>query len=323
MRLMNALLVVGMVAACGVPVAEPGVGPGAASEVGATHEIASVYRTPAAVVDVGRAALDFGGRAIEAASIRSGAGMPRTYGTLEEMVDGRVRYEPSPTDKLVIYRADGSKTEMAVLQLSGSGRDAESFFQEDHRIQIRFVADTLVGEVSSVRSGTRRQAALRGRARVEKAWWEADLVISGSESFDSDRSGSRLFDDHDLRGTVRREDAKIDVSEHWTYELVSARAGVGAHMGTASSAVRTVRSTAELGGARYAWREVRTRKAFRDGKPTELDTFWSADGEVLRDGATVGRLKKFARAFGESGGFVGFEVETPDGRIELERHQAY
>lgn len=290
----------------------------------AEGDLTLAYRAPAAVVEVGRGALDFAGQVIQAASIAAGSSSARTFGTLTESASGRVAYSESPPDRLIIERADGSRIEVVVREIMGSGRDATSFFQEDHAFRVEIVADDLNAELRSSRSGAARSAGIRGRLVVEGEPLDVDLTLDGTETFDSDSSGSRFYDDHSLKGTVRRDVDRLDVDEHWTFELVSARRGAtDSRSETASSVVRTVRSTAEVNGQRHEWRNVRTQKAFRDGKPTELDTFWDGSGEVAVDGVVVGRVQKFAEAYGESGGFVGVWLHLRSQRIELERHAAY
>lgn len=301
-------------------------GPGEASEapaVGTESELALAYRAPASVVDAGRGALELGGQVIEIASALSNAGSARTYGTLTETADGRLSYEPQPADRIVVERAGGQRFEVMVFEIAGGGQDVTTFLQGDHVLRLHITGEAIDAEVRSSRRGSAREAGIRGRLSIDGDRLGVDLTLRGTETFDSDRSGSRLFDDHDLAGTIMRGADRIEVLEHWTYELVSARGATESRMETASSVVRNVQSTMELAGRRIEWRNVRTKKAFRNGKPNELDTFWEGTGEVRENTVLVGRVEKFAEAYGESGGFVGFQIETGGGPVELERHAAY
>lgn len=282
------------------------------------------YRAPAAVVEVGRSALDFAGQAIEAASVGSGSSGPRTFGTLTESAGGRVAYSGTPSDRLIVERADGRRIEIIVRELMGSGGDATGFFQGDHAFRVDIVGDELMAELSSSRRGSARSASIRGRVVVAAGALDVDLTLEGMETFDSDSSGSRFYDDHSLMGTLNRGADRLQVDEHWTFELVSARRGAtDSRSQTASSVVRTTRSTGDVNGQRHEWRDVRTQKAFRDGKPTELDTFWDGSGDVAVNGVVVGSVEGFAEAHGDSGGFVGFELEMVNEAVVLERFVAY
>lgn len=286
--------------------------------------LSAAYRAPALAVELGRGALDFAGQAIEAATVVAGTSEPRTFGTLQEGPEGLLRYEPSPEDRLVVVRAGGTAVELVVMDLFGSGSDTASFFQANHDLRIRVRSEELVGGIWSRRRGSSRWAGLFGTMRFDGEAWEGQVSLEGEESFESDRSGSRYFDNHGLTGQLSNESTTVEVSEHWTFELVGAREGLSSNRaGTASSGVRTVDNVVMVGGRRYQWAGVRTRKAFRDGKPTEIDTYWSGAGEILEDGVPFGRVEKFAEAYGESGGFIGFQLVTVDTMIELERYQAY
>lgn len=287
-------------------------------------DVALPYQAPAAVINAGRGALEFGAQVIEAASVLSNASSVRTYGTLTGNGAGGVAYEPMPTDRLVVEPASGERLEIVVVEIAGNGGEATSFIQGDHVLRLRVQGAEIDADVWSSRRGSTREAGAEGQLLLEDRQLEVDLFLRGTETFDSDRSGSRLFDEHDLTGSITQGSARIEVREHWRYEVVSARRGAtDSRMETASSVVRTIRSMAEIEAQLYEWRDVEIKKAFRNGKPNELDTFWEGTGEVLADGVVVGRVEMFAEAYEESGGFVGFRVKRAGDVIELERFSAY
>jgi hypothetical protein len=287
-------------------------------------DLGPTYRAPGSISEIGQDAIEFGAQSLLYATTFSGASSLRSYGTVTEAADGRISYEAAPGDRLVIVQGS-RRNEIALVEIDGSGSDVRTFLEREHRIRLRFVAgDRLAGEVWSSRNGTSRESGINGRVLVEDVWWNADLRQSGTETFDIDQSGSRLFDDHELTGSIDGGVASAEVRQHWTFEMVSARDGIGSRMTAASSAVRLVNDIVSVGGQRFEWIDVRTKKAFRDGRPTELDTFWQGSGRIESNGQRTGDVEKFATIIdGRDGGFVGFQIVTADGPIELERYQAY
>jgi hypothetical protein len=318
--MLQRLMLLSLISGCGgAPEAES-----RATATSSHVDLAMGYRAPNTAIELARSAVDFAVRALAVATQMTGTGEVRAYGTLTEAGDGRISYQSAPADRLLINRP-GAHVEIEVIEVDGSGSDARSFLDGNHRVRVRFKAqDEVAAEVWSNRAGSRRQYGIAGRAFIEGEWWNADLEASGVESFDVDQSGSRFFDEHDVGGFVESDRSRVDVQEHWRFELVSAAEGIGSRMGSASSAVRSVGNVLRIGGDRFEWIDARTQKAFRNGKPTELDTFWMGTGRIERNGRPVARVEKFASIVDPgSGGFVGFQLVTDEGTIELERHQAY
>jgi hypothetical protein len=287
-------------------------------------DLGPTYRAPGSILEIGQDAIEFAAQSLLYATTFSGANSLRSYGTVTEAADGRISYEAAPGDRLVIVQGS-RRNEIALVEIDGSGSDVRTFLERDHQIRLRFVAgDRVTGEVWSSRNGTSREAGINGRVLVEDVWWNGDLRQSGREMFDVDQSGSRFFDDHELTGSIDGGGASAEVRQHWTFEMVSARDGIGSRMTAASSAIRLVNDIVSVGGQRYEWIDVRTKKTFRDGRPTELDTFWQGSGRIESNGQRIGDVGKFATIIdSRDGGFVGFQIMTAGGSIELERHQVY
>ena len=58
--------------------------------------------------------------------------------------------------------------------------------------------------------------------------------------------------------------------------------------------------------------------AFRDGKPNELDTVWSATGNVTRNGQPYGNLQISPDV---NGTFIHLYLVTPAGQVSLQSWQ--
>ena len=91
-----------------------------------------------------------------------------------------------------------------------------------------------------------------------------------------------------------------------------------ARIARVQTGVRNVASTLDLDGSRYTWTGVVTQTVFDNGKPTDLDGFWRADGEVRRDGEAWGQYR-----LAPTGVYISIVLDTPDGAVELQTFQTY
>lgn len=74
-----------------------------------------------------------------------------------------------------------------------------------------------------------------------------------------------------------------------------------------------------MGGDTFAWKNVKKQRSFRDGKESQLDTYWGATGEITRNGQPFGRYRKTLTAVGTSVIDVRFQVVLADRVIDVEQ----
>jgi hypothetical protein len=232
-----------------------------------------------------------------------------------------VRYAPEPADRLrVMVGAEDWSFQIGAAE--GDARSAAAFFEGPHRLDVQ--ATSAAGAalaLTSRRVGIQREARLAGRAPVDGVSYELDLTFRGEERFDTDSTGTALQSDLAVSGWAEAPGFHLEVDETWAFELVS---GTGPGGFTAQTATRTLGGGLVAGGHAFGFRGVKTRRAFRDGKPTELDTYWSAAGEVMQDGLTWAQVNLRADVVdAERGGFVHFVLDAPAGSVVLESYAAY
>lgn len=163
------------------------------------------------------------------------------------------------------------------------------------------------------------EAPTSGRPRCRRVSPRGGRSARGErETFDSDRSGSWLFDDHALGGDRNR---RRSTSTGRT-SLVSARRGVtDGRMQTASSVVRSVRSTAELGDGASSGGTSRRRRRSGTASRTSSTRFGGDRRRPIRrsrrryGGDVRGGLRQVLR-------LRGVRDRNAPRRYELERYAA-
>lgn len=235
--------------------------------------------------------------------------------------DGQVQYSAEPAGQLRVVAPMGTWA-FQISVAEGNPSSTEAFFDGDHRLTVHATSDAGSDlDLSSSRAGVQRQARVTGKAVVEGVTYDLDLTFSGQERFETDSTGTSYNADLATTGWAEGPDFHLEVDETWRFELV---AGNGPGGFVANSAQRTVRGGLMAGGHVYGFRDIETKRAFRDGKPTELDTYWSAQGEVLQDGLQWGHVGMRVDVVDpNSGGFVRFVLQSGAGDVVLESYAAY
>jgi hypothetical protein len=254
---------------------------------------------------------------VSAASLAQGGTSVVTTGTLTQQ-GAQWTYAAQPTDRLVIDNDGLPDAELWVHTVQGDFTSVDDFLDHSHELDFDVViADVVDARLHSVRNGGQIASTAVGSFVHEGVRYDLDVAIQGSDYFESDSSGVYSTIDTRTTGTITREGFALSIDETWAFELVSSG---GAPV---QSGVRNVASALELDGARYQWIGVVTQTVFDGGKPTDLDGFWRADGEVRRDGAAWGRYRLNPNAIGDEGGYISIALETPVGVFELQTFQAY
>lgn len=254
--------------------------------------------------------------AVRQASILANGGTALVITGALRQLPGSWEYVEAPADRLRVELLNGRVYELFVERLEGdfSGNGA-SLLSGDHAVRMRIAREgeldlTLESVQSRPDSASltrNRLNASRGRAWNGAAVYYVDLRSLGTSFFENSAvSGTELRDRFHLSGTVAGTGIMATIDEDWDYNLVQSEGVV------VTSTVRRMNNAWEQSGTRFALRDAITRIAFRDGRPNELDTFWNATGELLRDDVPYGRLALLPESR------IRIVAETPVGRIELQ-----
>lgn len=260
-------------------------------------------------------------QAVEFATATVANGSLVTTGTVRQRA-GQFAYDPTPSDALVVDVEGHPAATLHIEAMHGDFSSAAAFLSGSHEFRYAVQIDgSMDMEFVSLRSGSSFETAALGELLVAGTTVDVDATARGTRYSEVDTSGSHYQDSFAIRGSVEGSGYSLDLDETWDFELVTV-SGTGG--GSAQSAVRTVNSTLRIGADRYTWAGVRTQKSYRDGRPSSLDTFWVAEGELLRNGERYGEVRMDADLIGpNSGGFVLFVLELPGSTVELERIGAY
>jgi len=248
--------------------------------------------------------------AVWLASQSVGTGAVVTTGTLTQSGQS-VSYAAQPNDRLVVELGDGNMVDIWVLAMDGDFSGSASNFREsNHDLQYRVaVADRIDMTFTSQRNGGNSASAAEGNVVLEGVTYDCNVQGTGTYYFEADTTGVHFLDDAQVQGRITGAGFDLDVDETWHFELVSTNDG------SAQDARRTIDNSLDLGGTVFDFVDIEMQKAFKDGSPTEIDTYWNAQGTVLRNGSAYGQMRldvDVAR--------VRFVLDTPGGTVELESH---
>jgi hypothetical protein len=276
--------------------------------------LASAHLVPDRASSDGLAAANLTVEAALAASLRAGGTRLVTTGTIDS--NG---WKAEPSDRLVVIY-EGRTFTVRVSAMNGVFTSTDDFFSSNHLLEAMIASDGIEIAVRSERNGGVRRAAARGRMAIDEVWYTFDLTSNGSEYFEHDTTGVDYQEEHRLQGSVDFEGAHLDVDESWRFHLVSSSGPGGAAV---SNAIRTIGNRLQAGGHTYEWSGVRTQKAFRDGRPSEVDSYWGAAGSVLRDGQPYGQYRFQADLVTREAGYLKFLLELPSETVEVESWTVY
>lgn len=220
-------------------------------------------------------------------------------------------YEPGPTDRLVLVPIQGPTVEVYVQELDVA-RGIYQWRQVSGDIDLVFRSEPSP-------QGTRIRVAGRyGSPNFAGVSFEADLtgLVSGFSEVDS--TGSHSLNDTTVRGTIAAEGFRQTVDTRSRFEFVSVRGGAG-QLRSSSTSENWNNNTVAWGGSMYRWNNVKRQRSFRDGKESELDTYWNAVGSITRDGVEFGRYRKTMAAVGTSVIDLRFQVVLADRVVDVER----
>lgn len=279
-------------------------------------QINAVEAVPLDIANRSREMRDLAASAVSLASALSGAGLV-TNGILTQ-VGAAWNYSPGAADRLDVRFQNGSNAIVRVARIEGDfSGDAARFLARGHRFEFRLEAPNghdlaMVSEQPD--TGCDFRGTLRGTLPVEGRVATVDLAASGSYCTETDTGFASLLTDTRLTGLVLTEGFRLVVNQRRRFELISNQGQ------SATSEQVWLDSTLETGGSTYVWNQVKRQKSFSNGVPSDVDGYWLARGEILRDGRAYGTYLLDTRT---SAAFIYFQVALPGGTIELESWKTF
>lgn len=274
--------------------------------------IIAAHAMPSRLGPDGEALARTAATAVSAASLAQGGTSVVTTGTLTQQ-GATWSYAAEPTDRLVVDNDGLPDAELWVHTVQGDFTSVDDFLDHSHDLDFDVVIpDVVDARLHSVRNGGQIASTTVGSFVHDSVRYDLDVMIQGSDTFESDSSGVSSKIETRTTGTITRSGYALVIDESWAFELVSIDGD------SVQTGVRNVASTLDLDGSRYAWIGVVTQTVFDNGKPTDLDGFWRANGEVRRDGEAWGQYRLVP-----TGVYISVVLDTPDGAVELQTFHAY
>jgi hypothetical protein len=141
-------------------------------------------------------------------------------------------------------------------------------------------------------------------------------AISGFSEVDS--TGTHQLSDMSVTGTVSAPGFVQTVRTRDRFEFVSTR-GLSGKLQSSSTSENWNNNTVVWGGATYVWNNVKRQRSFRDGKESDLDTYWNALGTLTRNGVEFGRYRKVLNTVGTAVIDLRFQVVLADRVVDVEK----
>lgn len=253
------------------------------------------------------------GSVLEAVAAASHAsGVLTTHGrVVQDRPGGSVRYEASPRGALEVeaFGPDGAPVRFRVVVERFEGTQLD---REHHVVVHAVVPERFDARIRSLMQPGQHGLEVEGRLRFRDEWVVVDLSVQESRTGDVDSTGSASTTQTLVRGTMEGPGYRAELEHRFDAEIVTA----GGRSGQASTT--QIGHRVELDGRDLAFVGVTVGRSFRDGRPSEIDRLWRAEGEVRAGPEVFGRYA--LRADRASGGeFLLVVLETGEGEEALER----
>jgi hypothetical protein len=238
---------------------------------------------------------------------------PVTHGTLRLTgnANNPVQYEPLPADHFVLIPIQGPQVEVYVQQLDL----ARGIYQWR---QVGNGSDLVLRSEPGLQATLARVTGRYAPATFPGVTFEVDLTgaISGFSEVDS--TGTHQLSDMSVTGTVSAPGFVQTVRTRDRFEFVSTR-GLSGKLQSSSTSENWNNNTVVWGGATYVWNNVKRQRSFRDGKESDLDTYWNALGTLTRNGVEFGRYRKVLNTVGTAVIDLRFQVVLADRVVDVEK----
>jgi hypothetical protein len=210
-----------------------------------------------------------------------------TTGTLTQVAANSTHftYSASPSDKLLVKFANGNSLEFVITTMNGDfSNDAQTFLQNDHHFAFSIViVDNMNLQISSLQSGGAIQASVKGQVLYEGVNYSVDMVEQGTYTSTVDVGSAEYERTKQTTGNITANDFALTINESYRYKSIYVDNFV-------ENVDRQINNTWTQGGNSYAFTNVRIRKAFFNAKPSELDSYWIAQGVLTENGQQIGQI---------------------------------
>ena len=243
----------------------------------------------------------FAVQAIFVASRLVNSGQTVTTGTLTIVNANEATYDPTPNDRLHVKLPDGRTVDVTVTTVTGTnGSSPEGYLGNAHQFDARIVTgppvaapdpaaplptNTDVQLTSSLANGP-YTITVNGQMDIDGQSNTVNLTAQGTEFFDSSSGSFHRISDYTVVGTVNNATLALTVDERYRAEII------GDSRVTVSTADTEVRNQWTYDGVTYQVQNGLIRRSFQNGyvNESEIDSYWQASGQLLRDGQVVGAL---------------------------------
>lgn len=203
-------------------------------------------------------------------------------------------YSANPADRLIVQFIAGTNVTFYVTRMQGDfSVDAATFLRRNHNFDYRVVVPG-TGDLSFTSDvGTANpsyQATAQGSLVFSNVTYSVNLSLAGLYRFETDSTGTSLLTDYLVTGTASSPDYRLVANYRRRFELVSARttSGGATRFEDATTDQDWNNNVVTIGADTYQWAEASKQKSFRNGKPSQIDTYWKASGGILRNGQPYG-----------------------------------
>ncbi|MCC6235736.1 MAG: hypothetical protein IT580_24075 [Verrucomicrobiales bacterium] len=252
--------------------------------------------------------------AIQVATSYAPAGSPPvTHGTLRLTGDpsNPVSYDALPGDHLVLVPLQGATVEVYVQELD-LARGIAQWRQVSAGSELVF--RTAPGAQATAVTVKGRYAS----ANFPEVVFDVDLGASITGFNEVDSSGTHTLNDMTVTGSVAATGYRQTVQTRNRFEFISVRGATG-RLQSASTSESWNNNTVVFAGDTYRWNNVKRQRSFRDGKESDIDTYWNAVGTVSRNGQPYGEYRKKLTPIGTSVIDLRFQVVLPDRVLDVEQ----
>lgn len=248
-----------------------------------------------------------------ATALAPAGGLAVTNGTLRLTGSpaNPVQYEPLPRDRFVLVPLQGPTVEIYVLFVDFT-RGISEWRHVSEGTDVVFRSEPGAQADRATVRGQYRPTTFPGVA------FDVDLASSTTGFSEIDSSGTHTLTDSTMTGRVSTEGFVQTVQTRSRFEFVSVR-GISGRLESSSTSENWNNNTLVFGGDSFAWNNVKKQRSFRDGKESQLDTYWNASGTITRNGQPFGQYRKSLTPVGVSVIIVRFQVVLADRVIDVEQ----
>lgn len=261
-------------------------GTGGGSQSGGAEAVKRAIGMPATVLALGGVATERGVEAVYLASQANGNMMTYT-GTLQQQANGQWSWAQTPTDRLVLRFNDGATNDYVWTTFQGDVTGSvQDFLDRAHSVAFGFTTSTGAQlQVQDVDSGSATQGSVVGTLVDGDLSWSIDVSRQGTRQSEVDSNWAKTERNETFGGSIKSAAADITADERlWT--LTPYASGL-----LVQNLIRTVNDTGSDADGAWGVQDFKVKKAFNNRVPTEVDTYWAAQGSVLRAGAVVGQVR--------------------------------